>query len=109
MRRYLTREHNHQYNRSGKRCCDICSAQTILVEHHICGRNIPNPNHPSNIANVCPNCHMGIHSGVVEIEKWVMSTQGKTLMWHKVHELNFTGEVSTTHQIGQKCEKCTTK
>lgn len=87
-------------NRSGKRRCDICQSTVILVEHHISGRDIPNANLPSNISNICPNCHMEVHSGKIIIERWAMGTKGGFLAWHKKGEESFTGHDSNPYQIG---------
>lgn len=100
----MTRKTNRLMNRIGKRPCDICSCPTILVEHHIRGRDVPNYNHKSNIANVCPNCHMQVHSGMIVIEKWVNSSNGMLLAWHEPGDPGLTGENATPYQIGAKHE-----
>jgi len=87
-------------NRLGSLPCDVCGKPAILVEHHIMGRDVPNPNHRSNLANVCPNCHMGVHSGTLVIERWVGSTSGTVLAWHRSGERSLTGDDSTPYQIG---------
>lgn len=81
-------------NKSGKFNCDICGNKDILVCHHINGRDIQNANHPSNLSNICPNCHAKVHYGHIIIEKWVMSTNGLILLWHKKNETGITGEDS---------------
>jgi len=88
-------------NRTGKRPCQICNKPNILQAHHIMGRKIPNYNHASNIADVCPTCHNELHWGELIIEKWVMTSSGMQLIWHKKGENGFTGEDSTPHQIKQ--------
>lgn len=100
---------NRRLNRSGLRKCDMCHNMSILVEHHIRGRGIPNYNHPSNLTNVCSNCHMNIHSGKMIVEQWVMSTEGKFLSWHFAGEPGITGQDATPHQIGVKHAACTTQ
>lgn len=84
--------------------CDICNEPTILVEHHISGREIPNANHPSNIANVCSNCHMNVHSGLIIIERWSLNTCGRFLAWHKRGSESLTGQDSSPYQIGGRNE-----
>ena len=72
----------------------------VIEEHHIRGRKIPNPNHPSNLANICPNDHADIHEGNSIIERWVATSSGKILSWHKRGEEGITGEDSKTYLIG---------
>lgn len=82
-------------NRKGIEFCDICKKKNILHGHHINGRDIPNANHISNIANLCPTDHMEVHYGNIIIEKWVMTSIGRELIWHKKGESSLTGEDST--------------
>jgi hypothetical protein len=79
-------------NRQGTTLCDICKKPNILHGHHIRGRDIPNANHQSNIANICPNCHMEVHYGIKIIEGWIMTSSGLQLFWHKKGEASFTGD-----------------
>lgn len=99
---HIAHQRNKLINRSGSRSCDICLENEILVEHHIMGRKIPHPNRASNIANVCCNCHMNIHSGIIIIERWLKGTSGSVLAWHKKGKDGVTGEDSIPYQIGQK-------
>ena len=71
------------YNRSGFAKCPVTGTYVKLVEHHIKGRNIPNPNHPSNIVWLSPNAHDAVHSGDIIIEGWVMTSNGLELCWKK--------------------------
>ena len=86
-------------NISGKAPCDICGTKTVLVTHHISGRNIPKYNHPSNLANLCPNDHVLVHTGHIVIEKWVSTTSGKLLSWHNKNEPGLVGVDSTPYQV----------
>ena len=79
-------------NSSGRAKCEICSKPTILNDHHIRGRDIPNPDHPDNIGPICGSCHDEVHAGLVIIEKWVQTTRGRELFWHKKGEESFTGD-----------------
>lgn len=81
-------------NRNGKYPCDICKESNILHSHHINGRDIPNANDFFNISNLCPNCHYNCHYGNLIIEKWVMTSNGYELLWHKKGEESITGEDS---------------
>lgn len=86
-------------NRSGQELCSICKEPHILQEHHINGRNVPNYKRAWNITNICANCHDEIHFGKIVIEKWVMTTSGRELIWHKKGEESITGFESTPHMI----------
>lgn len=79
-------------NRSGTGKCEICEKQTILVQHHIRGRKIPKPNDPSNLANICSNCHTDVHHGIIVIENRLMTTDGYKLIWHHWRDLSITGD-----------------
>lgn len=78
-------------NRSGTGKCEICEKQTILVQHHIRGRKIYNCNHPSNLANICSNCHADVHHGIIVIEDRLMTCDGYQLIWHHWREQSITG------------------
>jgi len=95
----ITKDRRKKINRSGSKCCDICHAKELLIEHHINGRDIKNPNHPSNLANICPNCHYKLHHGKIIIEGWTQTSLDKELFWHSVDENSFTGKESKTHVI----------
>ena len=84
-------------NRSGRMPCDVCEQPEYLVEHHIRGREIQNPNHPSNLANICPNCHYKIHKGDIILEQWLSSTSGKQLIFHLNGEKSITGYDANVH------------
>lgn len=76
------RKRNKKRNSSGKEPCDICKVPFYLDEHHIRGRKIPNPNHMSNIANICPNCHRLVHVGDIVLEGWLLTSDGYKLIYH---------------------------
>lgn len=84
---------------SGKMICPICENREILVTHHINGREIPNANHPSNLISLCSNCHCAIHYGHIIIEKWMMTSNGYSPIWHKKGEESLTGEDSTPNLL----------
>lgn len=87
------------FNRSGVQTCNICKERHILVEHHIQGREIPNANHSSNLTSLCENCHRLTHEGEIVIEKWVMTTDGLQLLWHKKGEQSFSGDNANPYLI----------
>ena len=78
-------------NRSGKELCNICTAEGFLEEHHINGREVRGFNDPWNVCNICPNCHTKVHYGEIIMEKWVMTSTGRELFWHKKGEASITG------------------
>jgi hypothetical protein len=86
-------------NISGKANCDICNDIEYLEEHHINGRKISDPHNSNNIACICPNCHTKVHMGDIIIEKWVLTSMGRELFWHKRGEDSFTGIDSSPHII----------
>ena len=86
-------------NRTGTAPCDICKERHILEIHHIRGRKIPNHEHPSNVCNVCANCHNKLHYGFIVIEDWVYSSGGKILMWHEKGQESFTGKNAKPHLV----------
>jgi hypothetical protein len=97
----MNRKKKKEINRTGKRLCPICQGRHILVEHHIAGRKISNPNHPSNLLYCCSNCHREIHEGLIIVEGWFMTTDGKELIWHQAEKESITGTAPKTHIIGQ--------
>ena len=93
----ITKKTRKLKNRSGKARCDICGTEAPLQEHHIEGRKIFSPNHPSNLCNACGTCHDKIHLDMIIIEGWFQSTEGKELLWHWKGEESFTGEEKETY------------
>jgi hypothetical protein len=87
-------------NNSGSRPCDVCGEECILVQHHIRGRKIINANAAWNIANICPNCHAKIHNGIIILENWVQTTNGKELIWHYYKDESITGDDAKPHLFG---------
>lgn len=84
-----------------KIACPICNEKTILVEHHIKGREIHNSEHPSNKVNICSNCHRLIHEGIIIIEGWFSTSNGIKLFWHKKGEKSFTGQAANPPIYGK--------
>jgi hypothetical protein len=99
MRRPIRKKIKKVMNRSGTRICPICQEKQILVEHHINGRDIPNPNQWSNLADICDNCHRRVHEGIIVIEGWFTTTDGKELLWHYSKDQSFSGQDSKPHII----------
>lgn len=87
----MKRKTQRTINKSGTGICEICEKQTILVQHHIRGRKIHNANHPSNLANICSNCHTDVHHGIIVIEDRLMTSAGYKLIWHNWRNESITG------------------
>ena len=81
-RNRISQKLRREMNRSGTCKCDICLSSNILVIHHINGRKIKYPNHVSNIANICSNCHRKVHQKVIILEGWFKTTNGLELLWY---------------------------
>ena len=89
-------------NRSGKSKCQICNEIAPLQEHHLRGRKIVDPNHPSNLCNICPTCHVKVHEGMIVLEGFFQTTNGLELLWHKDEGENLTGNSINTYIIPNK-------
>ena len=73
--------------------CNICNNKTDEIHHikqqkdaDINGIIIEeqmNMNRKSNLMNVCEECHDKIHSGEIEIDGWIMTSKGKTIIMKK--------------------------
>jgi hypothetical protein len=98
----MKRSTRRKINLSNTGICEICGKKTYLVQHHIRGRKIQNANHPSNLANICSNCHADVHHGDVIIENRVFSTNGFLLLWHHKHSNSVTGDDAITYLIPGK-------
>ena len=77
--RYIQRKRN----RSGKSTCATCQHQGRLVTHHINGRKVPDWDLPWNRVDICPNCHLELDSGTLQIYGWEMTTVGRTLNFER--------------------------
>jgi len=99
MKNIIKKATRRKINRSGNECCVICGNRSILVEHHISGRDIPDANKWWNLAGVCSNCHMLIHSNKIIISEWVSTTNGRELLWHYKNEESLTGKDATPYII----------
>jgi hypothetical protein len=99
MRYRIKKETRKAMNRSGTQECPICHTQCLLIEHHINGRNIPNPNHASNLAYICDNDHRLIHEGKIIIEGYFQTTDGLKLLWHSADKESFSNRDSKPYII----------
>jgi hypothetical protein len=93
----MKRSKRRELNRIGEMDCEICGEKSILEQHHIRGRKIIDCNHPSNLANICSNCHTKVHHGVIVIENRLMTTNGYKLFWHNYKKESFTGDDAEAH------------
>lgn len=78
--------------RSGSLICPVCEKRRLLVEHHIHGRNHPDKNRKWNRCYICASCHDDIHAGNVILEGWVLTSQGKRLIWRRSGEAPVANE-----------------
>jgi hypothetical protein len=76
--------------RSGVKKCPISGYVGPLIEHHIHGREINDAESDWNKAWISPNVHDMIHQGVIIIEGWFMTSEGRTLIWR------WNGDETTT-------------
>lgn len=86
----MKRKNRKLINRSGTAECQICNNQEILIEYHINGRDCIDANADYNKCYICDNDHRKIHEGIIIIEGWVMTSNGKELIWHFKDEESFT-------------------
>ena len=93
----MKRSRIRKKNKRLKSECAVCNSKHFLVEHHIKGRMIDNPNHSSNLCYICSNCHYEIHKGNIIVEEWCQSSQGLMLLWHYKENDSFSGRDSTVH------------
>lgn len=93
----MKRQKRRFLNKVGESPCEICEKNNILEQHHIRGRQIFNPNHPSNLANICSNCHTKVHHGIIVIENRLLTTNGYKLIWHYYKDDSFTGDDAKPH------------
>lgn len=78
-------------NSSGKHPCQICGQPHFLETHHIRGREIQDYDWGYNKCQICPNCHTDIHRKMIIVEDWRMTSDGLTLIWHRIGEESQTG------------------
>lgn len=102
MRKIIAEKTRKIMNRSGTQECPICHEQHLLIIHHINGRDIPNANHPSNLAYICDNDHRLIHEGKILLEGYFQTTGGLKLLWHLVDDKSFSGRDSKPYIIHHK-------
>ena len=95
----MKRDNRRLMNSTGLYECEICDENHILEQHHIRGRNIRNADSPSNLANICANCHNKVHRGKIIIENRLNSTSGFILFWHYSNEDSFTGNDAKPYLI----------
>ena len=88
----MKRKNKRILNSTGFHKCEICNEAHILQQHHINGRLVRNPHQPSNLANICSNCHTNVHHGLIMIEGRMMTSDGYKLLWHYKGEESLTGK-----------------
>ena len=84
-------------NKKGSELCEICKEPHYLQAHHIEGRKIKNADKPSNLIDICSNCHEKIHRGDIIIEGKFLTSNGLETFWHKKSEESFSGIKKETY------------
>ena len=95
----MKRSSRRKLNSAGITNCEICNQPNYLVQHHIRGRDIPDPHHFSNLANICANCHNKVHWGDIIIENRVMTTNGYVVIWHHKSDQSITGNDASVYLL----------
>jgi hypothetical protein len=63
--------------------CEVCNDNTVkLDKHHIVSKSLGGSNQKCNIANLCPTCHRKVHTSILVLEGWYLSTTGYVLLYH---------------------------
>ena len=93
----MARKNRQKIKSSGNDRCDLCSLQMPLQEHHIRGRKGKDPHRKDNLAYICANDHVRIHTGEYILEGWFMTSAGRELIWHKAGEASLTGMDAIVH------------
>lgn len=99
MKNRIPKRLRKKVNRSRTKPCDICEKKDRLEEHHLRGRKIPDPNHPSNICAICSSCHTLIHEGIIIIEDWMLTSEGRKLIWHSVDKKSVSGKNAESYIV----------
>jgi hypothetical protein len=97
----MTKTNERKFNRSGIQVCPICKNKSVLVEHHINGREIKDANAGFNISWICASCHDLVHIGQIEIEGWMRTTDGRELFFHQRGEPPKVKDVATPPLYGK--------
>lgn len=72
--------------------CQICKKDKLTLDnHHIQSKKYGGKDLKYNIVEICPNCHRAVHLGLLIIEGWFGSTEGRTLVWRKLGQDSITG------------------
>ena len=77
----MSKKAYRKFIRSGERPCDICKRITLLVTHHIKGREVWDANKEYNLAHICPNCHDKVHMNLITHLQWQMTSDGRILLF----------------------------
>ena len=72
--------------------CEICKQEYDFCKyHHIQSRCYNGSNKSYNRVYVCDKHHELVHYGIIIIEGWFSSINGKILIWRKLGETTITG------------------
>jgi hypothetical protein len=95
----MSKANQRKYKSSGRQPCEICGECMPLEEHHLRGRDVPNPHGKWNTAMVCRNDHARIHYGMIIIEGRFNTGVEYELIWHNEGDESITGEECVVHLI----------
>jgi hypothetical protein len=73
--------------------CEICKSDEkfLLERHHINSKSLDGPDTDWNLVDLCVRCHRLVHNGLIVIEGWFGSTQGRVLLWRKFDKESISG------------------
>jgi hypothetical protein len=87
----MSKKNIRKIKRSGTEPCEVCNIVTPLQEHHLRGREVLGWNHANNKVWICPTCHDRCHLGLIVIEGWFNTSEGRQLIWHNNTDESVTG------------------
>jgi hypothetical protein len=74
--------------------CEVCQGTySKLVKHHIQSKSHGGKNNKYNLTNICPNCHMLVHTGKIIIEQKILTTAGMKVIWRLPETETVTGSL----------------
>lgn len=76
-----------------KEDCELCKSidKFLLERHHIWSKSLGGPDKDWNLVDLCVRCHKLTHHGLVVIEGWFGSTQGRVLLWRRYDKESLSG------------------
>jgi len=96
----MSKQNERKFYRSGSAVCPVSGVKCPLVLHHIHGRSIKNAEAEWNRCWISPNVHDMVHLGLVVIEGWKMTLEGRKLIWHNKEEDSLTNDDAAPYIYG---------